>query len=156
MNITLRKAKVDDINFLNEIRGKESSKLNDDRFIEQDKGKSLYLLAFQEGKPVGHIYVRFSGSEKYHNCPILQDLYVSKKFRGRGIGTKIVQDTELYLKNLGYGKISLDVETNEEWVRKFYEKQGFKLKSGPHKIFWTEKDTNEKINMQVFHLEKEL
>jgi ribosomal protein S18 acetylase RimI-like enzyme len=156
MAITLRKTGLEDINFLNEIRGKELPKLHDYRLDEQEKGKSLYLIAFQDEKPVGHVYIKLKGSEEYHNSSALQDLYVSTKFRRKGIGGKIIQEAEQCLKSLGYKEVSLDVETNEEWIRKFYEKQGFMLKSGPHKQSWIEKDTNEVVKVDVFHLEKEI
>jgi len=156
MTITLRKLNTGDLKFLNEIRGKELPKLHYDRFTEQDKGESIYLIAFQDGRPVGHVYVKFEGDEEYHNSPVLQDLYVSEELRGKKIGTQIIQETEKYLKELGYNEISIDVETNKEWIKQFYEKQEFGLKSGPHKQSWIEKDTEEEINIDVFHLEKKI
>ncbi len=157
MNITLRKSNPNnDLKYLNEIRGKELPKLHASRFAEQKENKAVYLIAFKDEWSVGCVYVKFESSEKYHTCPMLQDLYVKSEFRGQGIAVQIIKQTEKYLKELGYNEIGIDVETSEEWIRQFYEKQGFKLKSGSHKQSWIEKDSGKEIIMNIFHLEKRI
>ena len=156
MKINLRKANIKDLKNIFEIRGEKLPKLQEERFSKQKKKESLYLISFIGGKPAGYVYIEFKGSEKHHTCPNLQDLYVKKALRGKEIAKQILQKTESFLKKLGYLKIGLDVETEEKWIKNFYEKQGFKIKGKPKKISWFEKDLGKEINLDVFYLEKEI
>lgn len=154
--IVLRKARVEDFVLLDEIRGSSAPKLHTERLREQAEKKSLYLLAFIEEISVGHIYVVFKGTQEYHTSPVLQDLYVKKELREQKLGTKIIREAERALKELGHDKVSLDVETRNEWIRKIYEKQGFKLKSGPHRQVWTDLDSGERVRVEASYLEKRI
>ncbi|MER2039266.1 MAG: GNAT family N-acetyltransferase [Solibacillus sp.] len=50
---------------------------------------------------------------------------VSEKARGRGIGTKLLQFAEQQGKELGYDKISLNVELEKVDARRLYERMGY-------------------------------
>lgn len=98
MEMDLRKANDEDIDNIFEIRGEKLPKLQQERFAEQKRKESLYLISFLEGKPAGHVYIKFKGSEEHHTCPNLQDLYVKKELRGKGVAKQILQKAEDFLK----------------------------------------------------------
>lgn len=152
----LRKATIKDMKDLDEIRGEKLPKRHKSRLKQQKEGKAIYFIAFEGKNPVGHVFVVLEGNEKFHNSPILQDLWVKESFRKHKFGTKIIQETEKKLKKLGYDKIGIDVEIKEKWIKSFYEKIGFNVIGKPHKTRWTDKDTNKKVVEFVFHLEKGL
>lgn len=56
---------------------------------------------------------------------IIDQLVVVEKYRGKGIGTKLLNKVEEYHKNKGFNYIS--VFTHEFQAPKFYKKYGFKL-----------------------------
>lgn len=154
--VILRKTRKGDEAVLDEIRDDRSPKLHTERLHQQEKGKALYLAAFIEKIPVGHIFISLDGTEEYHTSPVLQDLYVKKSLREQNLGTKIIQETERFLKKTGFGKVSLDVETRNDWIQKFYEKQGYKTKSGPHKQSWIERDLGKNVEIKTIYLEKDI
>jgi len=150
------KAKKENIKDIYQIRKRKLPLLQKARFTEQDKKESLYLIAFQPKKPVGYVYIKLKGSERHHTCPNIQDLYVKEELRKKGIAKQILQETEDFLKKLGYSKIGLNVETKEKWIKNFYENQGFKIQGNFKKISWIEKDEKKNITLKVFYLEKKL
>lgn len=57
----------------------------------------------------------------------IDSLIVGQKFRGRGIGKRLLEQAEQKMKSLGAHKVSL--ETGVDWeARKLYEKLGYKVR----------------------------
>jgi len=152
--ITLREVTEEDlINNLDIIRNEKLPKLHRERLNKQLEGKSVYFIAFEDKKPVGHIYVNHQGDYQY---PLLEDLFVKKTERKRGIAKEILRQVELYAEKQGYEKLGINSEVGENWVQQFYENIGFAITSGPHTQSWTEKDTGKIIVMNIYHLHKKL
>ncbi len=89
---------------------------------------SIFLLAFQEGEPIGYSKLIL---DKAHDCVKgeaqveLQRLYVETGAIGRGIGTKILQASFEEARAAGQKTIWLGVwEENRKAIR-FYERHGF-------------------------------
>jgi len=141
---------------LSKIRKEKLDKLHNERIEKQKNKKGLYLIALVQEKPVGYVYVSLEGTEKYHTSPVLQDLYVRMELREQKIGSKIIEKVESFLSKKGYVRASLDVEVKNGWIRHFYEKLGFELKSGPHLQSWREVDSDKKISIKTWYLEKDL
>lgn len=156
MSVTLQQATLNDIKYLNKIRGDDFTELNIEKLSEQDQGKAIYLIALQDGNPVGSIFVKLESSEEYHKSPVLQDLFVSEEMRKQGIGSQIIKEAESYLSELGYKEVGIDCETKDEWIRKMYEKEDFQLKSGPHRQSWKSNNPDENIDLDIFHMEKKI
>jgi ribosomal protein S18 acetylase RimI-like enzyme len=55
----------------------------------------------------------------------IDTICVSEKARGLGIGTKLLQFAEQHGKELGYDKISLNVELEKVDARRLYERMGY-------------------------------
>lgn len=55
----------------------------------------------------------------------IDTICVAKNARGLGIGTKLLQFAETYGRELGYNKISLNVEVEKLDARRLYERMGY-------------------------------
>ncbi len=156
-SLTIKQATRENIKNLDFIRDCKLPKLHEKRFKSQDKGKSNYYIFYFAGKPVGHVEIILKSRRKYHKYPLLCDLYVKKRERGKGIGHKILELVGKKLKKQGYKYMGLDVETKEKGLRKLYDGVGFKLHSGPHRQTCIEKDNNnKKVYFTILHLRKKL
>ena len=98
--------------------------------VNQNYGKCY--LALENNKVIGLImgYVRTYNEYDYldYKCPRsgeISELIVSKNIRSKGIGQKLMQKMEEYLKSIGCEYIFIDVFAYNENAIKFYEKLGF-------------------------------
>ncbi len=55
----------------------------------------------------------------------IDTICTSPKFRGKGIGTALLEYVDTLAKEKGYSKLSLSVEKEKERARKLYEKMGY-------------------------------
>ncbi len=86
-----------------------------------------YLITAKIGtKTVGRAYV-YLIYNKLHKAPyaLLEDVYVDKAYRGKGIGSKLVVNAIDLAKELGCYKIIATSRFARERVHKLYEKLGF-------------------------------
>lgn len=60
----------------------------------------------------------------------IDTICVAKNARGLGIGTKLLQFAEHYGRELGYNKISLNVELEKLDARRLYERMGYVVTEG--------------------------
>lgn len=101
---------------------------------DQDKGRNVWLIAWKGEIPVGHVQVRFGGSENPfvqerlgEAMPIIGALGVKEGYRRKGIATRITQKALEIARERGYKKIGLEVgSTDNPYARALYEKLGFK------------------------------
>ncbi|UCD20970.1 MAG: GNAT family N-acetyltransferase [archaeon] len=133
MNIQIRPIEKKELGLVNLKLPQESPSLHRRRFKEQEKGNVVYLIAWNNKTPIGHLLVRFNGArykkvKKYlKKCPHLESLGVGKKVRRKGIATKIVRKAENMLKRKKFGKVGLAVEDNPKSAPNIlYKKIGYK------------------------------
>lgn len=98
--------------------------------VNENEGKCY--LALENNNVVGLImgYVRTYDEYDYldYKCPRsgeISELIVSKNVRSKGVGQKLMQKMETYLKSIGCEYIFIDVFAYNENAIKFYEKQGY-------------------------------
>lgn len=104
-----------------------------ERFLRQQKGEALYLIAWYQGQPVGHALLKWSGSGDEHvarqlcvACPDVEDLFVLAELRSRGVGTQILHFAERLVWECGYTRIGLSVgAATNELARRLYERLGY-------------------------------
>ena len=103
------------------------------RFLRQQKGEAVYLIAWVQGEPVGHGLLKWGGSQDEPvarqlrlACPDVEDLFVLAEFRSQGIGSQLLCFAERLSLEQGYTHIGLSVgvETNAP-ARRLYERLGY-------------------------------
>lgn len=87
------------------------------------------LAADSDGRIVGVVWVRIM-NDYGHVDDETPSLAISlyKEYRGRGIGTRLMESMLRLLKKRGYKKVSLSVQ-KANYAVKLYEKTGFKIVS---------------------------
>lgn len=130
MNIRL--AQVADLPALTVLKGpsnqhfQESKERQEKRLKEQAKGRAAYLVAEENGKIIGHVFLKYYGSTNDPESPDMEDLYVKQEYRSKGIGTRLIYECEQHAKEKGYTSIGLSVNpTLNSKAKKLYEKLGY-------------------------------
>ena len=86
-------------------------------FARQERGESLYLVAWIDGVPGG------SGELVFAPPPELRNLHVVEAHRGRGIGTAIIRAAEEASRSAG--ELSVGVGLENSAARRLYERLGY-------------------------------
>ena len=105
----------------------ETDKIADELLSEHDAEngieynlKHFSFIAKENGEAIGYL----TGFSYYAEVTI-NNLIVLKKYRAKGVGTKLIEQVEEHFKDKGFNNINL--VTNEFQAPKFYEKCGFSL-----------------------------
>jgi len=102
-----------------------------DRFLRQQAGEARYLFAWVEAEPVGHLFLRYGGARSellaawVHSCPHIEDLLVKPVWRGRGVGSALLEAAEQAAVKRGFARIGLSVSTSNEGARRLYARRGY-------------------------------
>jgi GNAT superfamily N-acetyltransferase len=92
---------------------------------------SGYLIAWEDGEPVGHAYLAWEGTEL--GVPELQDVFVEPGHRGKGIGTALTHEAERLVAARGHDRLSLSVGVANSRARALYERLGYERADHPPK-----------------------
>jgi ribosomal protein S18 acetylase RimI-like enzyme len=101
-------------------------------FAMQQTGEAVCLIAWLEGRPVGHVLMRWKGTwtepmaSQLQNCPHLSALVVDPEHRSRGIGTQLMEMAEDLARRRGYTQIGLSVSTDNDRARALYARRGYR------------------------------
>lgn len=87
---------------------------------------AVVLLAQSEQKPVG-LAVGFGGYSTFTARKLLNlhDLVVAPAFRGRGIGTRLLEAVERHARGQGFGWLTLEVIGENTAAQRLYRRCGF-------------------------------
>jgi len=83
--------------------------------------KGMLLLSFEDGHTTGCACTRTIGQE----IAELKRMYVKPQYRGRGIGSKLVQESIRRVKEIGYLKMRLDSARFMSDAHRIYKSSGF-------------------------------
>lgn len=103
-----------------------------ERFIRQENGEVVYLVAWKYESPVGHLLLKWRGTSDepmasdIKDCPDLEDLFVIPDYRSRGIGTRLLECAEQAALEKGYGRIGLGVSVDNPRARSLYLRLGYR------------------------------
>ncbi|HEY5271221.1 MAG TPA: GNAT family N-acetyltransferase [Anaerolineales bacterium] len=104
-----------------------------ERFLRQQKGEAVYLVAWHRGQPVGHALLKWGGAQDEPVTrqlrvafPDIEDLFVIAALRSQGIGSQLIHFAEQLALERGYTHIGLSVgaKTNEP-ARRLYGRLGY-------------------------------
>lgn len=87
-------------------------------FARQERGESLFRVAWQDGVPVGSGEVVLAGRRE------LRNLHVVDAYRGRGVGTAVIRAAEEA--SAEAGTLSIGVGAENLAARRLYERLGYR------------------------------
>jgi GNAT superfamily N-acetyltransferase len=94
------------------------------RLDQHARERSTYLVAWEEGEPLGHAHVAWSGT--HLGLPEIQDVFVLPEKRRLGIATQLTHAAEDEARARGWNRISLSVSQEGNAAAKhLYEKLGY-------------------------------
>jgi GNAT superfamily N-acetyltransferase len=103
------------------------------RLERQARGVFTYLIAWEDGAPVGHVGIDWPDDREpesmfeRHGQPTVHDLEVLPESRGRGIGRALMLELERAVRERGMDAIRLGTGLDEGYAaaRKLYRSLGF-------------------------------
>lgn len=133
--VTIRNYKIEDYNTVKEIL--EEGQLYDatwdnEKQLEKritNKPDSI-LVSIVDSNVVGCVYIVDDV------FPFIFRLVVKKQYRERGIGTMLINEAIKILKDHGHNEISLFADNNNEELKNWYLKLGFKKSTISWVGFW--------------------
>jgi GNAT superfamily N-acetyltransferase len=103
------------------------------RFEDQRHGRFVYLIAWIDGVPVGHVGVGFPDDRRvidvceWGDRALVSDLWVEPQFRGRGAGRALMEELERECRRAEVRGIGLDTGLDEGYAaaRELYRSLGY-------------------------------
>lgn len=91
-----------------------------------DEQFGLIWLICDRDVPIGYVALTFFFSMEYHGrCGLVDELYIQESHRGKGIGKKVFNLIEDYLRSQKMRSLSLVVDHWNDKAEVFYSKLGF-------------------------------
>lgn len=116
-----------------------------DKEFEADSPDDIYVLALDENLPVSACRLKVLDEAEWHGVKTgkIERVATIPQYRSKGIGAKVIQEAENWLKEFGVKKVVINSRTA---AVRFYEKLGYKADysklsgSGLFECVETEKD----------------
>jgi ribosomal protein S18 acetylase RimI-like enzyme len=139
---------------------------HEQRVREQAEGVGLWLIAWRDDEPVGHLQIKWSGSDRpqlkvhVNDCPQLSAIGVKPELRSEGIGTTLIEAAENIVRQKGYEQVGVGVSLDNVRARQLYERLGYKdWGHGTYRITWyryRERGDKEQVEEMCIYLLKKL
>lgn len=108
-----------------------------------------YLVAWAKGEPIGHLLLRWKGSDnsfllsKNLDYPYVEAVGVRVDFWSKGVGTQLMQKAQDLARDKGFDKIGVAVGVENERAINLYKKLGY-IDSGfgEFEVSWNYEDKN--------------
>ena len=117
------------------------------------------IVADLDGFPIGQGAVHWNGKSTHPHIPDIQSLRVFGAFRGRGIGSLLLNACEDAVRARGFSQVSLSVAIDNSRARALYERLGYVVTGQPYDDRWEFTNAAGKrvaITEQVLDLVKDL
>jgi len=98
-------------------------------FREQEAGRRMMLLADSNNFPVGHVFIQFKDPDEPDDegRAYLYSFRVMEMFRGHGIGTWLLQESENIALDRGLEWMTIAVAKDNDGARRLYERLGYHI-----------------------------
>lgn len=134
MKVVIRPAKQEDLGTLEKyLPAKNIPNFHQKKLAEQKVGDSLWLIAWLDNLPIGHLQIRWDGAKDkiiikhIQNCAHFESMGVKEEFQRQGVGTTLIKYAENLVKKRGLKQVGLSVGANDNpHARKLYEKLHYK------------------------------
>ena len=93
------------------------------RLDQWRRERSTFLIAWDEGRPVGHAHLAWVGTTL--GAPEIQDVYVAEDARRRGVARALTHAAEAEALGRGHDRISLSVGMGNFAAHALYDRLGF-------------------------------
>ncbi len=109
------------------------------------------VFAMSNDRPVGMITCLFSERIKTRHIADIVGVYVAPSFRGKGVGSKLLEHTiRLAKRKKGVIKLALGVNTEQKYAINLYKSAGFVIVGKARKHFKIGKDYFDMFYMEKF------
>lgn len=144
--VTIKKATIEDLDSIASLFDayrifyrKESDLDAASVFIKEriTNNESIIYLAFIEDVPVGftQLYPIFS-STRMKRVWLLNDLYVDKKHRGKGISKMLLNQSKQLAKDTKAAAVVLETEKSNDIGNQLYPSAGFTIEDDVNHYYW--------------------
>jgi GNAT superfamily N-acetyltransferase len=102
-----------------------------DRLERQRRDECLYLVAWEDGTPVGQALLHrrrpsaLAVAGVVDSLPYIEDVFVLPEWRNRGVGTALLEAAESAAATRGDRGVSLAVSTGNAAARRLYTRLGY-------------------------------
>lgn len=102
-----------------------------DRLARQEGSETVYLVAWEDGCPVGQALLHWRRpraervAEELRELPYLEDVYVPHDMRNRGAGTQLLEAAVETVRRSGGDRLTLAVNVDNTGARRLYGRAGF-------------------------------
>ena len=102
-------------------------------------GGARVFVAYDDQVPVG-MAICLIGFSSFRGKPLINihDIAVRPEARGKGIGRQLLKAVESEARQLGCGKVTLEVRSDNARAMRLYQSVGFQP-SEPETFFWSQK-----------------
>lgn len=130
MELQIRPFEPGDVEMLERSLPSEDEAKFRRRLSEQQAGGIVGLVAWREGKPVGHAFVRWKPGAPLDSglpgTPVVTDLAVAQDMQSKGIGTILMDEAERIIREAGYERVAIGVDSTNEGARRLYSRLGYR------------------------------
>jgi GNAT superfamily N-acetyltransferase len=103
------------------------------RELINDKGLGRVWVIASDASLIGYVILTYAFSMEFHGRDgLLDELFIRKPWRGRGIGRKVLKEVIGYARKDGLQAIHLEVSAKKKNVERFYESMGFEVRDYYH------------------------
>jgi GNAT superfamily N-acetyltransferase len=111
-------------------------KLLDDYLAEKDGAEHSYYDQYNKIDKINHVVVVYEddrpvacGAIKRFDARSMEvkRMFTLQEFRGKGIGTKVLNELEIWAKELGYDRCLLETGKRQPEAIQLYKKNGYKI-----------------------------
>jgi ribosomal protein S18 acetylase RimI-like enzyme len=96
-------------------------------FEQQRRGEALMLVVEANGEPSGQLWIDLRRGDEDGQVGEIWAVRVLPCLQRRGIGTRLVAVAEALLRERGFARAQLRVETDNPAARRLYERLGYAL-----------------------------
>lgn len=89
-----------------------------------------------ENFPIGQAAIHWNGKPTHPHIPDIQSFRVHPDFRGRGLGSQLLNECEKIIIARGHAQVSLSVALDNNAARRLYERRGYNVVGAPYCDVW--------------------